>query len=126
MNKLFTPKAFISYLFIVFLAVIYFISYNFFDYRVNDIFTNIQVSIFNKKSSDDVVVIAIDDKSLSKISWPWKRDLYSKIFDFLEFDSNAKSIVFSNLVLFPDTYHPQSDSSFYKNLNNLYRQNFCH
>ncbi len=117
MNKLFTPKAFISYLFIVFLAVIYFISYNFFDYRVNDIFTNIQVSIFNKKSSDDVVVIAIDDKSLSKISWPWKRDLYSKIFDFLEFDSNAKSIVFSNLVLFPDTYHPQSDSSFYKNLN---------
>ena len=116
MSKIFSPKSFIFYLFMTFLILVYFVSYNFFDYKFNDLFTNVSVSILNKKASSNVVLVSIDDKSIDKISWPWKRDLYSKIFDYLEFEANAKAIVFTNPILFPDSYNEENDNYFYKNL----------
>ncbi|MCD7779348.1 MAG: adenylate/guanylate cyclase domain-containing protein, partial [Candidatus Gastranaerophilales bacterium] len=73
-------------------------------------------SIQNKKSSDDVVLVVIDDISLKKISWPWRRDLYIDIFDFLENKAGAKAVILQNLILFPDTYNIDSDKAFYDGL----------
>lgn len=116
MSKFFSSKSFILYFFIAILACVYLFSNTFCDLKVNDFITKIQCPVFSKKSPDNVVLISVDSRSLNEISWPWQRKLYSNIFDYLEFYSGAKAIVFNNLVLFPDTYNPQSDDFFYKNL----------
>lgn len=116
MSKLFTPKKVIALLFLLVLLFIYFFSRNFIDNTANDFITKIHANIFNRTASDKVVLVIVDDKSLERYSWPWKRNLYSDIFDYLEFEAKAKSIVFQNLVIYPDTYYPESDSYFYSNL----------
>ena len=118
MNKFFSPKVIVTFIFFIVAVSVYLLSSNFFDNRVNDVFTKILTTVQNKKASDNVVLIVIDDKSLSKISWPWSRDLFSDIFNFLEFDSGARVIVFQNLVVFPDTYHPEKDKVFFNSLKN--------
>lgn len=116
MNKFFTPKVIITFIFFIVTVCVYLLSSNFFDNRVNDAFTNVLTTIQNKKASDNVVLVVIDDKSLSKVSWPWRRDLFTDIFDYLEFEAGAKSIVLQNLVVFPDTYNPESDKVFFDSL----------
>ena len=68
------------------------------------------------KSSDDIVLIAVDDKSMNKISWPWSRDLYAEIFDYLENTCGASAVVFQKLVVTADTYNPDKDSVFYREI----------
>ena len=116
MNKIFTPKLTIILIFICIIISTYFISINFCDNKVTDLFTRTYVHLFNKKASENIVLVVIDNKSLDKIKWPWSRDIISDIFDYLEFICGAKVIVFHNLVVFPDTYNPKSDAYFYKNL----------
>ena len=36
-----------------------------------------------KTGSDEIVLIVIDDKSIEKHRWPWKRHLYANIFEYL-------------------------------------------
>lgn len=88
------------------------------DNRVNDFFTKVFTSASKVKSSDNVVLIAVDDISTDKIKWPWHRDLFADIFLFLKNYSGAKSVVFQNLVIFPDSYNPEKDSIFYKSILN--------
>ncbi len=105
--------------FIIFFLItigIYLFADKFLDNRVNDFFINIITSIRNPKPTDEVVLVVIDDKSLKNIAWPWRRDLFSDIFDFLEKKAHAKSIAFDNLILFPDTYYPDSDLIFNERL----------
>ena len=122
MNKFYKTKIVIVLIFIAIIVAVFFASLEFCDKKVSDIYTKIYVNILNKKASDNVVLVVIDDKSIDKIKWPWNRHIYSDIFDYLEFICKAKAIVFHNLVIFPDTYNPKSDNYFYKNLtlhNNL-------
>ena len=122
MTKLFTTKNVIALIFILVIAFIYFFSFNFIDNKAGDFFTKIHANLFNKSSSDKVVLVLVDEKSLNKIPWPWKRNLFSDIFDYLEFVSGAKVIAFQNLVVYPDTYYPEGDAYFFSNLkkhNNL-------
>lgn len=73
------------------------------------------------QGSDDIIIIAIDDKSLDRIRWPWKRELYGKIFEYLKY-SDAKIIGFDAILRSPDAQYPESDSKFFsdiKNINNL-------
>ena len=45
-----------------------------------------------RPTSDDIVIIAIDDKSLSEIgAWPWKRSIHAKLLDTLR---QAKTVAF--------------------------------
>ncbi|MGM9993804.1 MAG: CHASE2 domain-containing protein, partial [Candidatus Avigastranaerophilus sp.] len=116
MSKLFTPKNVIAILFILVIAFIHFFSHNFIDNRASDLFTKMHANFINKSASENVVLVVIDDKSLKKIPWPWQRNLYSDIFDYLEFYAGAKVIAFQNLVIYPDTYYPENDKYFYSNL----------
>ena len=116
MRKNLKEKFILFFIFLIITIGIYLLSSRFADNRVNDFCTKIITVIKNKKASDKVVLIAIDDKSLNQIKWPWRRDLFSDIFDFLEQDAGAKAIVFDNLILFPDTYYPESDSYFIQRL----------
>lgn len=72
--------------------------------------------------SEDTVVIVIDDKSTSKYRWPWKRELYSEIFQYLHEYAKPKSIGYDAIVITLDQENPNSDKKFFnslKNINNL-------
>lgn len=112
--------------FIVFLIIIYEVTGNLFDNKVNDTFVRVLTGMQNKTIDNRVVLVAIDDKSLEKYAWPWNREKFAQIIDYLENKAKAKVIVLKNLVVFPDTYNPDSDLKFFntvkesKNLINTY------
>lgn len=118
MRKIPATKFIITLIFIVLTVFIYFFSLKYVDTKLNDKFIKALTFIKNEKSSDNVVLVVIDNKSVSKIKWPWTKDLYSDIFDFLQDKAKAKVIVFDNLIIFPDTYNIEKDKEFYSRLKN--------
>lgn len=104
----------------LFMLIAYIISTTFFEPKTY----NYMVKNFTavKSGSDDIVEIIIDDNSLNRIRWPWKREEYNKIFEYLNQYSMAKVIGFDARIATPDTQNPGSDFKFYasiKNINNL-------
>ena len=68
-------------------------------------------------ASDDVVLVVIDDKSLTELGrWPWKRDRTIQIFDYLEYYTDAKLIAYDAVVMAPDFENPKSDKYFFDNI----------
>ena len=94
MNKNSKSKILILFILFIVSVSIYILSSNLLENKVNDTLTKILVKIQNKKVSDNIVLIVIDDKSLNKIPWPWSKDLFSDMFNFLEKEAGAMSIVF--------------------------------
>jgi adenylate cyclase len=69
---------------------------------------------YNKNPSDEIVMIVIDDKSLSELGrWPWKRTLFAEIFEYLENHTNAVVYGFDALIIAPDTENVESDKKFF-------------
>lgn len=52
----------------------------------------------HKTGSDDIVLIVIDDKSIGRYRWPWRRDLYCPIFDYFKEYTNAKIVVSDSIL----------------------------
>ena len=73
----------------------------------------------SKVGSPEIVIITIDDKSVGRKRWPWKRDMYSKIFAYLNDYTKAKVIGFDAIISTPDKENPQADASFYKSIKGL-------
>ena len=76
----------------------------------------------HENASDDIVLVVIDDKSTAKYRWPWKRELYAKIFEYLKDYCDTELIGFDAIVTNIDKDNPQSDKLFFntvKNTNNL-------
>lgn len=118
MFKNFNSKFLIFIALFTILSFVYYLSANYLDNRVNDFMTKVILQVRKNMGSDNVVIVAIDDKSIEKVMWPWQRDLFSNLFDFLEFNCGAKSIVFQNLIAFPDSYNPEKDTIFYNRIKN--------
>lgn len=99
------------------LLVAYIISTTFFEPKAY----NFMVQNFSavKAGSKNIVIITIDDKSLAKIRWPWKRELYGEIFEYLNKYSVVNAIGFDAIVATPDKDHPQSDIKFYNQLKDI-------
>ncbi len=71
-------------------------------------------------SSDNVVLLVIDDKSLHDIGrWPWKREYYLEIFDYIENYTDAKLMGYDGLIMAPDSEHPNSDKKFFDSVGNF-------
>lgn len=105
---------------VLFISVAYFISIKFFELKAY----NYMVKNFTatKTGSDNVVIVVIDDESLSRIRWPWKREMYNKIFDYFNKYTMAKVVGFDATITTPDVENPESDQKFYsavKGINNL-------
>ncbi len=76
-----------------------------------------KLTLKNKIPSSDVVLIAIDDKSLHEIGrWPWKREYYLEIFDYLQNYTNAKVMGYDGLIMAPDLEFPSSDKKFFSSI----------
>ena len=66
-------------------------------------------TLFTKPSSQDIVVIAIDDNSLQKLGrWPWSRAVHAQLINQLT-EIKVRSIGFDVLFLEADTHHPEND-----------------
>ena len=71
-------------------------------------------------SSDNVVLLVIDDKSLHDIGrWPWKREYYLEIFDYIENYTDAKLMGYDGLIMAPDSEYPNSDKKFFDSVGNF-------
>lgn len=57
-----------------------------------------------KSGSPDIVLIVIDDKSIGRHRWPWKRDLYCGIYNYFSEYTNAKAVVMDSIVTSIDDY----------------------
>lgn len=104
----------------VFMLVAYIISTSFFEPKAYNFM--VQNFTAHQSGSNEIAIIAIDDKSLARIRWPWKRELYSKIFEYLHTYSVVQLIGFDAIIATPDIDNPQSDLNFYnsiKGINNL-------
>lgn len=76
-----------------------------------------KLTLKNKIPSSDVVLIAIDDKSLHEIGrWPWKREYYLEIFDYLQTYTKAKVMGYDGLIMAPDLEYPLSDKKFFSSI----------
>ena len=76
-----------------------------------------KLTLKNKVASSDVVLIAIDDKALHEIGrWPWKREYYLEIFDYLQNYTKAKVMGYDGLIMAPDLEYPISDKKFFSSI----------
>lgn len=66
-----------------------------------------------KNSSDNIAVIVIDDKSIAYHRWPWPREYYGKILNYLNEYSRTKVIGYDAIIVTPDANNPESDRYFY-------------
>ena len=100
--------------FLISASIVYsFSSAHFFDNKINDSFIRL---ITKDKARDEIVLVIIDDKSISKERFPWRRSLYAEMFDFIQNTAKAKMVVFDALIVSPDNNNLKSDEYFFKKL----------
>lgn len=71
----------------------------------------------NKHGSSDIVLIVIDDKSIGRHRWPWKRNLYCSIYDYFKEFTKCKVIVSDSIVTSNDDM--VADNAYFNSLNNI-------
>ena len=99
------------------MLIAYSFSNNFFEPKA----FNFMVKNFtaSHNGSDDIVIIVIDDKSIGKYRWPWKRELYCKIFDYFKYYAKPAVVVNDSIFATPDTENPDSDRKYFKSISRL-------
>jgi len=111
----------ISIIFVVFLfifIIIYTLSADFSHFKSYNFMNKLTIS--NKTATNDVVLVVIDDKSLHEIGrWPWKREYYLEIFDYLENYTNVKFMGYDGLITAPDDENKEIDKKFFKGIKNF-------
>ena len=105
---------------IIFTAVIVFmfITYYIFNFFVEPKFYNVMMNsiVADKSGHSDIVVIVIDDKSISKQRWPWKRNMYAKMFNYLDKYTNAKLIGWDAILSSVDKENFNADLELYESV----------
>lgn len=100
-----------------FMLVAYVISTSFFEPKAYNFMVE-KFSAVNAGSSH-IAIITIDDASLERIRWPWRRELYNKIFEYLDKYTMAKLIGFDAIIVTPDLEHPESDAKFFSEVSKI-------
>lgn len=68
--------------------------------------------------SDDTVLVVIDTKTVEKYRWPWKRELYCKIFEYFHY-AKPKVIIYDSVIASLDNDNPISDKRFFNTVSGL-------
>ena len=120
---------FYSIVIVVILLFIALLTYIFVEPKAYDfMIKNVSVEKFafdnskNIYANDDVVLVIIDDKSVEKYMWPWKRDLYSKVLKYFQEYAKPKVLVYDAIFTTLDKDNPEADQDYFKTLqsfNNL-------
>lgn len=111
------------------LCIVYLLTYTHAEPKAYDFMT--RHFLVNKLSADktkithgrdDIVIVVVDAKSVEKYRWPWKRELYCKIFDYFNIYAAPKVLVHDAIITSPDTDNPSSDIKYFnavKKMNNF-------
>lgn len=113
--KSFFIKSFFLMFFITIMTTI--ISLGFFEPQAYNFMTK-YFTAGSKQASENTVIIVIDDKSISYHRWPWPREYYGKIIDYLTEYSNPQVIGFDAIIPGLDKDNPKSDAKFFKSVGN--------
>lgn len=100
-----------------------FVTYNLAEPKVYDFMTKyilVNKLPFDKYkkniASDAIILIVIDDKTVTKYRWPWKRELNCKIYEYFNKYAKPKVIVHDSIILNLDKDNPESDRKFFSTL----------
>ena len=124
MNKI--KSAVIGLILLAVFSLAYIIACNFaepkaYDFMVKHVQT--QALGFDTKKqvygSDDIVLVVVDAKTVERYRWPWKRDKYCKIFEYLNNYAAPKAIMHDAIVSANDFENPDSDRKFYKSISKI-------
>ncbi len=109
-SKSFFIYSFLIYIFLVFVMLIF--SWKFVELKAY----NHMVKTYSaqKVAPKDTVLIVIDDKAVAKHRWPWKRELYGEIFEYLHDYAEPELIGFDAVLASTDAENPDSDEKLYK------------
>ena len=103
--------------FVILILVAYVIFGSFFEPRVYNLM--VKNFVASHKGSDGIVLVVIDDKSIERYRWPWSRNLYAKIFDYMGHYTKAKIIGFDAVMTTPDAENPNADLELYNTIKDL-------
>ncbi len=124
MNKL--KIAFFSIVIISILALTAFITYTFaepkaYDFMMKNVTTE-RLPFDNSKNiygHDDIILVVIDNKSVERYRWPWKRDLNCKIFEYFSEYAKPKIMVHDAILTTIDTDYPEADKKYFNSLKKM-------
>ena len=78
-------------------------------WRWDQLFYDLQMSQWSRPPADDIVIVAVDEKSLDELGrWPWSRDRHARLIDILT-AAGAKAIALDILFNEADPHHPDAD-----------------
>ncbi len=87
------------------------------DFRFENRVQDFYISRFAKTSDRaDIKLIVIDDESVNRVRYPWPRNMFAEMFDYLQTYGQAKIIVFDAVVSSDDTYNKGADEKFFREL----------
>lgn len=103
----------------IFYILIYVLCQSFLELKAYDFLSNITAS---DKPSKNIVIVTIDDQSLNKIGrWPWKRSLYTDVFEYFENYGKVKAIAFDSYLF--SYSNPKEDLEFFNRAKKLIKLN---
>ena len=77
--------------------------------RADDLFYDLHASHWGYPVDDDVVMIAIDDRSLGEVGqWPWPRSVHARLLDRLR-EAGVRGVAFDLILSEPDRGDPVHD-----------------
>ena len=109
-----------SIIFVTMFIFTYFIGYTFieplsYDFMTKNVVTK-KLPFDKKKNIDghkDIVLIVVDNKTVERYQWPWKREKWCKIFNYLYEYGKPKVIAHDGFISSLDNDNPESDKKFF-------------
>ncbi|MBX9403897.1 CHASE2 domain-containing protein [Lysobacter sp. BMK333-48F3] len=78
-------------------------------WRLDDFFYDLHLSEWGYAPDDDVVIVAIDDRSLNELGqWPWPRDIHAQMLDRLGY-AGVRGVALDLVLTEPDRNGDQHD-----------------
>lgn len=75
--------------------------------------------IANKPGDPNIAVIVIDDKSIEYHRWPWPREYYAKILEYLNTYTKTRIIGYDAILTTLDKDNPDSDKYFFNTISKV-------
>lgn len=79
-------------------------------WRLDQLLYDVQLRLWSRPAPDDIVIIAIDEASLSRYGrWPWPRQLHARLLDKLTAE-HPRAVAMDIIFAEPDLTNPVGDS----------------
>lgn len=108
-------------LFVIAILSFIFVEPKAYDFMIKNVLTS-RLPFDNTKNlygHDDIVLVIIDNKSVEKYRWPWKRDLNNKVLNYFEEYAKPKVLVHDSIFTNLDIDNTEADRKYFEALKNF-------